>query len=722
MNLFVFTQEKRESVCPTVGLVLSGGGAKGYAHIGALKVLEQNNIFPDRIGGTSMGAIVGGLYASGYTAEELDSIVYNIDLGEAILSPRKRKMIPFFDKKYAEKYILQLPFDNFKVKMPHAISKGQGTNKVLTTLTRHVHDVNDFEELSTPFYCIATDLESGDQVILDKGFLAHNILASGAFPTLVAPQEIGGRLLVDGGVVNNFPAKEMRDKGANLIIGVDVQDDNVSREEMKSITKILEQIATLKSKENLEFQKEHTDVFINANVEGYGVTDFDAKKDLIERGIVATQNKLDTIFKLIPEHCRKSNTFRTIKHGVHKQDSLVVTTIELIGAEHYTSDYLLDKIDIDVPEEIPYNEIVNSVDRLYATGNFSQIDYLIRDDLYGKRVVYQLQEEKNRMYLKFGLHYDNVYKTGFLTNLTVKNIFWKNSYLSADIVLGDKSRVDVNYLIDNGLRPSFGFNYAYKSIDFKNTFELISPNKLQYDFTNHNFQFFAQSVLFDKYALGVGLEYDFINIKTDNVSTSSEENNFRRNNFMGPYAYLRIDTRDQPNFSKRGMILNAKYKLIASSDEETTSETNSYFKFNSEFNIPFSNHFSLKLNGSLGLTISDEDLPLAQQFYLGGFNEQPLVNYEKFYGADFMSIRTNNFVKVGFNFQYNFFNNHYMNLFYNTLSVSDLAEDLEPFAFENNGVGIQYGYNSPLGPLIFNYTYSGENDNSRINIGLGFWF
>ncbi len=616
MTLFLGGQEKNDSICPTIGLVLSGGGAKGYAHIGALKVLEENNIYPDRVGGTSMGAIIGGLYASGYTAEELDSIVYNIDLGEAILSPRKRKMIPFFDKKYAEKYILQLPFDNFKIKMPHAISKGQGTNKVLTTLTRHVHSVNDFEQLSTPFYCIATDLETGDQVILDKGFLAHDILASGAFPTLVAPQEIGGRLLVDGGVVNNFPVKEMRDKGADLVIGVDVQDDNVSREEMKSITKILEQIATLKSQENLEFQKKHTDVFINANVEGYGVTDFDAKKDLIERGVTATENKLDTILKLIPEHCRKPNIFRTIKHDIHKQDSLVVTSIELIGAEHYTSDYLLDKIDIDVPQEIPYNEIVNSIDRLYATGNFSQIDFLVRDDLYGKRIVYQLEEEKSRMYLKFGLHYDNVYKTGFLTNLTVKNIFWKNSFLSTDVILGDKLRFNVNYLIDNGAKPSFGVNYSYRDVEFNGIFDEAKLFDLEYEFRVHNFQAFIQSTLFDRYAFGLGLEYDNIKIKNNSLVVDSDITNLGRNNYFGPYLYTKIDNRDQPNFAKKGVLASAKYKWIVASNDETTSETNSYFKVNSEFNFPINKNFTFNLNCGLGLPLSDEALPYGQHFYL----------------------------------------------------------------------------------------------------------
>ncbi|MFV0530922.1 MAG: patatin-like phospholipase family protein [Flavobacteriales bacterium] len=719
MNL-VCSQEKKDSVCPTVGLVLSGGGAKGYAHIGALKVLEENHIYPDRVGGTSMGAIIGGLYASGYTAKELDSLIYKVDLGKVIRSPRKRKLIPFFDKRYAEKYILQLPFDNFKVKMPHAISKGQGTYKVLTTLTRHVHGVADFEKLSTPFFCIATDLESGKQIILDHGILAHDILASGAFPTLVAPQEIEGKLLVDGGVVNNFPVKEMKDKGADLVIGIDVQDD-ISREELKGIPNILEQISTLKSKENFISQKTHTDVFIDVDVKGYGVTDFEAKEVLIKRGITATRNKLDTIFKLIPKHCRTSNHFRTIKHDIHKQDSLIVTGIELVGQEHYTSDYLLGKIDIDVPKKIPYDEIVNSVDRIYATGNFSQVDYLVRDDLYGKRIVYQLEEEKTRMYLKFGLHYDNIYRTGFLTNLTFKNILFKNSYLSTDVILGDKSRINVNYLIDNGIKPSFGINYAYRHIEFNGIFDQAQLFNLEYDFKNHNLQAYVQSTLFDRYAFGIGLEYDNIKIKSNNTVANYNITNLGSNNYFGPYLYSKIDNRNQPNFAKKGVLASAKYKWIIASNDEKVAKTNSYLKANYEFNFSINRNFSFRLDGGLGLTLSDEDLPYGQQFYLGGFNEQSLVNYEKFYGYDFMEIRTNNYILSRINLQYNMFKNHYITAFSNVLSSGNQIEDLDRY---NNyfGLGIQYGYNSPFGPLIFNYAYSPKNKHSTLNISLGFWF
>src|SRR5690606_25258550 len=146
---------------PKVGGVLSGGGAKGYAHIGALKVIEEAGIKIDYIGGTSIGAIVGGLYASGYSAAELEKIMYSLDLNSMILNEKSRTELPFFDKSYREKYILELPFDNFQLGFPNALSTGQGTSETLTYLFRHVHDVEDFKELPIPFVCVATRLNHG---------------------------------------------------------------------------------------------------------------------------------------------------------------------------------------------------------------------------------------------------------------------------------------------------------------------------------------------------------------------------------------------------------------------------------------------------------------------------------------------------------------------------------------------------------------------------------
>jgi NTE family protein len=162
----VFSQQQKR---PKVGLVLSGGGAKGFAHIGVLKVLEEAGVKIDYIGGTSMGAVVGGLYAVGYNASQIDSIFQVTNFDELIndFSPRSSKN--FYEKGNDELYALVLPFNKFSIGIPEALSKGMYNFNLLSRITRNVRHIRDFSKLSTPFLCIGTDIESGKQVILNKG-------------------------------------------------------------------------------------------------------------------------------------------------------------------------------------------------------------------------------------------------------------------------------------------------------------------------------------------------------------------------------------------------------------------------------------------------------------------------------------------------------------------------------------------------------------------------
>lgn len=217
----IYTQKKETK---KVGLVLSGGGAKGLAHIGVLKVLDSLGVKVDYVAGSSMGAIVGALYASGYSGKQLDSIFRVADFENIIIDNLPRASKGFLERNNDEKYAVKLPFNDYKLKLPSALSKGQNTYNYLLKLLLHVNKVEDFSELPIPFFCIATNIETGKQVILEKGNLTQSIMASGALPTLFQPVTLNNQLLIDGGVVNNYPIDELRAKGMDVIIGVDVQD------------------------------------------------------------------------------------------------------------------------------------------------------------------------------------------------------------------------------------------------------------------------------------------------------------------------------------------------------------------------------------------------------------------------------------------------------------------------------------------------------------------
>ena len=288
-------QDTTKTKTPKVGLVLSGGGAKGFAHIGVLKVLDSLGVKIDYIAGTSMGAIVGSLYASGYSGKQLDSIFKTLDYDEVISDNLPRSAKTFYERDNSEKYVVNLPFDKFKIKLPSALSRGQNVFNLLSKLTLHVNEIERFDQMSIPFFCVATDVEKGEAVILDSGNLAQAVTASGAFPSLFQPVMIDGQLLIDGGVVNNYPIHELKAKGMDIIIGVDVQDDLKDRLELKSAPDVLLQINNFRTVSDMKLKSKITDVYIRPDIKDFTVVSFSESKQIIENGKQATLKEIEKL-------------------------------------------------------------------------------------------------------------------------------------------------------------------------------------------------------------------------------------------------------------------------------------------------------------------------------------------------------------------------------------------------------------------------------------------
>jgi len=321
-----------------IGLVLSGGGAKGLAHIGVLKVIDSLGIKVDYVAGTSMGAIIGSLYASGYSGKQLDSIFKKVDFENLINDKIPRKVKTFHERESSERYALTLPFENFKLQFPSALSRGQNVYNLLTYLTLHVSEIEEFDKLPIPFFCIATDVETGEAIFLDKGNLAQAVTASGAFPSLFQPVNIDGRMLIDGGVVNNYPIDLLKAKGMDIIIGVDVQDDLATREELTSAPDILLQINNYRTIEAMKEKAKRTDIYIKPNIKDFTVISFDEGKKIIENGHKAALDKIDALHKLIPEN-------QTIpRQNIKLKDSVKINRISIKGNERYTRAYILGKL------------------------------------------------------------------------------------------------------------------------------------------------------------------------------------------------------------------------------------------------------------------------------------------------------------------------------------------------------------------------------------------
>ena len=284
-----------------VGLVLSGGGAKGVAHIGVLKVLEEAGIPIDYIAGTSMGSIVGGLYAIGYDARCLDSLV-RVQNWPFLLSNRVyRYDLPFSEKEKDEKYLLSIPMLRSKlIQMPAGFISGQNIYNLFSELTLGYHDSLSFMNLPIPFSCVAANLVNGEEVILNSGNLPLSMRASMAIPGVFSPVVLDSMMLVDGGIANNYPVDVMREMGADIIIGVDVSAGLRTMNELHSVLDIVDQLTNFLGMEKYEENVRLTNLYIKPDIEPYSAASFDpvAIDTLILRGERAARAKWDEIVRL----------------------------------------------------------------------------------------------------------------------------------------------------------------------------------------------------------------------------------------------------------------------------------------------------------------------------------------------------------------------------------------------------------------------------------------
>lgn len=721
-----FSQEKiiETTKRPKIGLVLSGGGAKGFAHIGVLKVLEQAGIKIDYIGGTSMGAIIGGLYATGYNATQIDSIFRETNFDELINDYIPRASKNFYGKRNDELYAIVLPFSNFKIGIPEALSKGMYNYNLLTSLTRNVRHVRDFNKLPTPFLCIGTDIETGEEVLLNKGNLAQAMIASAAFPSLFSPVEVDGRLLVDGGVANNYPIEEVRNLGADIIIGVDVQDDLQTRKNLKNATRILVQITNLQSIEKMKEKIVDTDIYIKPDIRDFGVISFDRGSEIVRRGEDATFSVYEKIKALVDEQ----NFYKKPKLEI-SSDTLEIKKINNTKLDNYTKEYITSKLRFKPGSTICYEDLRKGINNINATQNFSAISYSLEPNDGKDDLNLVLKENATQTYLKLGLHYDGLYKSAVLLNLTRKKTFLKNDNISLDIILGDNFRYDFNYYVENGFNISFGFNSRLSQFN-RNVTESInsqseeSPdiNLINVDFMDITNQAYFQTIFVQKFLMGGGLEHKFLKIKSPTIGNANPT--IDRSNYLSVFGYLKYDSFDNKSFPRSGWYLSGDVQTyLASSDY--THEFHPFSTAKAEVGIVRTvfNKATVKFQADAGLAFGNESVPFFD-YILGGYGYNKINNFNYFYGYDFLSIAGDSYIKAAITFDYEILKKNHVNFSANYANLGDdLFSTVDWIGMPKySGYAVGYGLETIIGPIEVKYSLSPELPKGYTWFRVGFLF
>jgi NTE family protein len=707
-----------------IGLVLSGGGAKGFAHIGVLKVLEEAGVKIDYIGGTSMGAVVGGLYASGYNARQIDSIFYNTNFDELLSDYIPRNSKSFYEKRNDQTYAIALPFNKFSLGVPVALSKGMYNYNLLCRLTNNVRHTRDFKKLPIPFLCIATDIETGKPVVLDEGYLPLAILASSAFPTLFSPVEINGRMLIDGGVANNYPIDEVKKMGAEIIIGVDVQDDLKDRNGLKDATRILVQISNLQMIEGMKEKIKKTDIYIKPDISKFNVISFDEGKSIIKTGEEAAFSVYEKIKALGNKEGYK------VQFQKKPNDSIQIVGIGINDVKNYTRAYIIGKLGFKQGSKITYNDLKTGINKLDATQNFSAISYRLDGNSSGDNLMLNLTESKNKTFLKFGLHYDGLYKSAILVNLTQKKSLFKNDVISLDLGLGDNFRYNLDYYIDNGFYFSFGFKSRFNQFnrnvttDFNDgqLFSSLGIERLNMNYMDFTNQAYLQTIFAQKFLVGAGLELKHLKIYSETLPNITSI--FDKSYYSSVFGYVVYDSFDNKYFPKKGWCFNGDIQTYLHS----TNFTNQFNKFTiakaeAAITRTFFKVVNFKLQADAGLAFGNVSVHYLD-FVLGGYGYNTINNFKHFYGYDFLSIAADSYIKTLGTLDVEFYKKNHINFSANYANAErGLFKTGNWFAAPTyTGYAVGYGLETIIGPVEVKYSWSPELSKGYTWFNLGFWF
>ena len=426
-----------------VGVVLSGGGAKGVAHIGVLQVLEKAGIPVDVIVGTSMGSIVGGLYAIGYSADQLDSLVRVQDWMFLLSDKVNRYDLPFGEKEQDGKYLLSVPFDRGK-KRPSGFISGQNVYNLFSDLTIGYHDSLDFLQLPIPFACVAADMFHREEIVMKGGNLVQAMRASMAIPGVFTPVRTGDRVLVDGGILNNFPTDVARELGAEIVIGVDVQADLMKEDKLESVSGVIPQIINLLCMNKHEANVKLADLVIRPDMKGYTAASFSARSidSLLARGKVAALQQWSEITR-VKELIGESGNVDNEIPKARQPEKIAIRNVIIRGLSPREEGWVRRKMRIEANSEITLNDIHREIAILYGTKAFVAVNYRL---LGTAPYDLELSLKSNPMStLNIGFRFDSEDMAAILLNTTLNNRSLRGSQLALTGRLSKNPYVKLEY-------------------------------------------------------------------------------------------------------------------------------------------------------------------------------------------------------------------------------------------------------------------------------------
>jgi NTE family protein len=701
---------------PKVAIVLSGGGAKGFAHIGVLKVLEREGIPVDMIVGTSIGSLVGGIYSLGYTAQELEDICKAQDWQKLLLDDLPRFYLSKNDRALQQKYLFNLHIDEKKkITLPQGVIKGQNVLNLLCGLTGDVPSDMDFSKLPIPYACVAANLETGQEVVLTQGSLPTAMYASMAVPGVFQYPEREDLVLIDGGVVNNFPVDVAKRMGADIIIGVDISDEFYARDKIKSMQEVFTQLIGFLDQTKDSANAGLCDLIIKPDVTGYSLMSFskEAVDTLVLRGETAAENEIEKIRKLKTDYNLEP---RFLDEKYVSPEKWFITNFSLSGKFRVDVGFLLRSVDLELPGYYSYDDIKGIINQMYGYGIFDKIYFNLFDNEKGKTLNLNITE-RNIVTQHVGFKVNTTDAAALMLNITSKNYGLRFGQLSASTELSANPGASFIAETNRGNFPIAGMEIKgkYQNYNiFENREKLYEANLFYTSGAIYLYKRFHHQNI-----AGLGVKEEFYS--GDIFSRSNTDIvNYDQNSFLTNfYTFLSVDNLDDYYFPKKGIELYTEYSLQGVPGKSSDLSHIFLFRMRNVFSVSKSTAILFNVYNR---TILSTSFPVFKGTIAGGATYSQYFDYHiPFIGLSPVNL-VDRFALSGLTgARFRLSENNYVSILTNMLYQSNEIFDSADSKIIWGG-GINYSIKTVFGPIDILMGYSNAVKAPTFSANFGYWF
>ncbi|MCQ2184871.1 MAG: patatin-like phospholipase family protein [Bacteroidales bacterium] len=747
---------------PTVALVLSGGGAKGAAHVGVIRRLEELGVPVDLVVGTSMGGLIGGLYCLGHSTDDIEKLLLGANWNVLLRDETPRDFISYNTAKYFETYVVNIPFDfshkgradsrkrenpndfnveevtggNFLSSLPAALTHGQNVSNLFATNAIGYNDPMDFLELPIPFVCVATDLVSYKPKVWYSGCIVDAMRSTMSIPALFDPLWTDGMVLVDGGLKNNYPVDIARSLGADIVIGVSLADADKKYSEVNNIADLLNQMISLPGDEKYRENENLADVTVRPDISGFNMLSFStgAIDSLLHRGYDAV---LEVEPALLGDVISRTGSGAVClwnsPSSSLESSPILLDTIEIAGVSDRERKFLLKKIKALSETDSPasYQTINNTVASIFGLGAFETVSVVI----HGREEPYTLEiigKKGPSHQLGIGARVDSDEAVSVLIDFCLNKFKIVGHVLDLTAKIGYSPHLNLVYSFSSPYMPTI--NVAARAAWMFNSNNIFQTDDMGITYFTHQEEIYLSGMKLKYFDIAGGIRNHFFKVNKfvpANFTVPEMFGNSYDHDLASLFFRTDWNTFDSNYYPSSGVRLKLDYEWMFAGKltNVVNPDTRIHFEhfhtlaFEAKGVVPMGKVMAFIPYGSFRFIFGEDVSPIYSNIIGGFIPGRYLPQQTPFAGVLFPTALKNKMCIVGFDLRANVYGKHYVSAIANYVrDAGDFKSFLSREAGNNFGVALEYGYNSIIGPMKANLNWSTVTRSVGLYVSIGYDF